>query len=623
MKHLFHAALLVALLLAPAIAAEGPDDVYLGIYFLIEAGDKFADKQQLPEAVAKYTEAQTDLKNFKSLHPDWNPIVVDFRLNYLGDKIAAITPRIPPPPAPKPIINETPAVSPAPPGVTVNVANLVPAPQPPNDYENTIRNLQEQLRQAGADKVALQEKLREALSVQPAVLDPQELARAQDEIRQLQKENALFQTSLEQSRTRRLQIDDTMMANEELRRQLADVQQQMAQLVKTNATLAAEKNKLEAVLTRPLPAVAPDSTTAALRQENEVLKKRVAELSKKPAAPESDLSRKLAAAEAKAAVLQSDMDLLRLENSALGERVKLTAASPATAGGADGNAARIRQLEAERDGLQQRLDAALIQISAGKASRDTAAQVDETSHKLADLRARIDVLEARPVPYSAEELALISKPDSTALMAAVHSSSKSPRELPSRGAAMLSEAKQNVANHELDKAEAKYLEILKLDEKNVATLADLSSIQVDLDHTEDAEKHIKAALALEPNNEYSLFVLGRLKFREEKYDDALDALSRAAQLNPENAEIQNYLGITLSEKGQREPAEAALRKAVQIDPNYGSAHANLAFVYITQKPPLADLARWHYEKARATGYPPNLAIEKLITSATESTNDAK
>ncbi len=233
------------------------------------------------------------------------------------------------------------------------------------------------------------------------------------------------------------------------------------------------------------------------------------------------------------------------------------------------------------------------------------------------------MLEARPVPYSREELALINKPDSSALIATARSSTKSSRDLPGRGAALLSEAKRDVANHDLEKAEQKYQEILKLDQKNVATLADLASIQVDLDHTEDAEKHVKAALAIEPDNDYSLFVLGRLKFREEKYDDALDALSRAAQINTNNAEIQNYLGITLSEKGLREPAEAALRKAVQIDPNYASAHANLAFVYITQKPALTDLARWHYEKARAAGYPPNLAIEKLLNDAASTTADSK
>jgi Tfp pilus assembly protein PilF len=55
-----------------------------------------------------------------------------------------------------------------------------------------------------------------------------------------------------------------------------------------------------------------------------------------------------------------------------------------------------------------------------------------------------------------------------------------------------------------------------------------------------------------------------------------------------------------------------LRKAIQIDPGYGGAHANLAFVYLTQQPPMVELARWHYEKALAAGNPHNPAIEKLL-----------
>ena len=65
----------------------------------------------------------------------------------------------------------------------------------------------------------------------------------------------------------------------------------------------------------------------------------------------------------------------------------------------------------------------------------------------------------------------------------------------------------------------------------------------------------------------------------------------------------------------REPAEAALRKAVQIDPGCAIAHANLAFVYITQQPPLLELARWHYEKALAAGQPHNPELEKILEPA--------
>jgi tetratricopeptide (TPR) repeat protein len=490
-----------------------------------------------------------------------------------------------------------------------------PAAPPPADLQNALADLQNQLRQALADRALLAAKLKEATSVQPAAADPQELNRAQEEIRVLQKETALFQTSLEEVRAKQARAEVETAASDSLRRQLADAQQKADELAHVNSELMTENAGLAAQIKQP---VTTSAATKALREENDVLKKKVAELSRKSPASDVDLNGKLSESQARVAALESDLDLLRLERTALEDRVKtmsatatVSSANPAT-GGADAD--RIKALEAERDGLQQRLDAALSQLAAGKTSRE-AAQVDETSRALADLRARIDILEAHPVPYTQDELALISPPGVTLLAAATHSSGrKSPGELPARAAALLSEAKRDVANHDLDKAELKYLDILKFDEKNIATLADLASIQVDLDHLGDADQHLAAALAIEPDNEYSLFVLGRLRFKQQKFDDALDALSRAAQLNPDNAEIQNYLGITLSEKGLRGPAEAALRKALQIDPGYGGAHVNLAFIYLTQQPPLTELARWHYEKAIAAGYPANPAIEKLLAA---------
>jgi Flp pilus assembly protein TadD len=129
---------------------------------------------------------------------------------------------------------------------------------------------------------------------------------------------------------------------------------------------------------------------------------------------------------------------------------------------------------------------------------------------------------------------------------------------------------------------------------------------------DDAEKNVKKALASAPNDAYSLSVLGYVKFRQQQYDEALDALSRAAQLNPQNAEIQNILGLTLSHKGLRGPAETALRKAIALDPHHASAHNNLAMIYLTQQPPAVELARWHYEKARAAGHSRNEELERLL-----------
>jgi Flp pilus assembly protein TadD len=191
-------------------------------------------------------------------------------------------------------------------------------------------------------------------------------------------------------------------------------------------------------------------------------------------------------------------------------------------------------------------------------------------------------------------------------------SRKAAHELPAGAARTLDEARHYFMDHQLDKAEDKYLEVLKLDEKNIVVLADLASIEMELNKLDLAEQHINAALAVDANDDYNLFVLGQIKFREGKYDDAFAALSQAAQINPQNAKVQNFLGLTLSEKGMRGPAETAFRKAIQFDPDFAQAHMNLAVVYITQTPPLAELAKWHYQKAISAGAPPKPDLEKLI-----------
>ncbi len=76
--------------------------------------------------------------------------------------------------------------------------------------------------------------------------------------------------------------------------------------------------------------------------------------------------------------------------------------------------------------------------------------------------------------------------------------------------------------------------------------------------------------------------------------------------------IQNFLGLALSGKGLRPQAEIALRKAIALNPNYAEAQCNLAALYISQDPPLVELARWHYQKALDAGLPHKPEMEKAL-----------
>src|SRR5581483_1881136 len=144
-----------------------------------------------------------------------------------------------------------------------------------------------------------------------------------------------------------------------------------------------------------------------------------------------DLNRQLQEVQSQVAALQSDKDILRLEKTALENRVRqlssagaaaATAPAPALASSTpmtdSVTADKIRQLEAQRDELQKSLDAAMKDIHGRKKGRETASRIDDMTRQLAALRARLEVFETRQIPYTTEELALFNKPESTLVASA-------------------------------------------------------------------------------------------------------------------------------------------------------------------------------------------------------------
>jgi tetratricopeptide (TPR) repeat protein len=634
---------LVAGVLAAALwpaHAEGPDDQYVRIYLLIQQADTLSGSAEPAAALAKYLEAQSELQRFQKIYPDWNTKIINFRLNYLASQIAVLTPKGPAPVAPASTASGPPATAPP--------ARTTVSP----DLENQVSGLREQVRQLQADKERLELKLKEALATQPATVDPRELARAQEKIQSLLKENELLKTAvaappaaastaaakdLADARAALSEANRKLTEQTERARALAAEKQALQQQLDRRATgaenaaelarlkqardqaerkladqtaqaarLAAENEALQA---RVQTLAAGAAAAEALRAENELLKQQAAGAA---AGGSAELSRQLAQAQARIAALQSDAEILRLEKQALENRVKTAAARPATpAASRPEDLQRIKLLEADRYDLATKLDAANKELY-GRKGGAVAAKVQELTGEINTLRARLQVYEARAVPYTAEELALF-KPSPPRLAAAdPRAGKKSVRELPPGTAALVAEAQRDFAAKRFDQAQEKYLEVLRRDEHNALTLANLAAIELELNQLDQADQHIQKALATAPNDAYNLSILGYVRYRQERYDEALDALSKAATLDPQNAEVQNYLGVTLGHKGLRGPAETALRKAIQLDPGYGAAHHNLAVIYATQKPPLIELARWHYQRARAAGQPHDPELEKLF-----------
>jgi Flp pilus assembly protein TadD len=695
----------VLLMVLAGARAEGPEDRYVAIYNIIQEADSLNNGGQFGRALARYREAQTGLLQFQKGYPDWNANVVNFRLKYVAGAIDALAAKAPAPAEPAPstsVPKQAGAPSPA--------AAAPGKPAPPPDWENQLNALGDQVRNLQEAKASLEAKLKEALAAQPGTLDPRQLAKADERIKALLKENDLLKVSLDQEKAKPVPAADpqaleqarqalvrasrdlaeqTSKANalekeknalqvklnnlppssynagaiESSRKQLESANRKLAEQTKLASQLAQEK---EDMLSRFKTMQADSEAASALRAENQILRKQVADLkagsasTSAPATSTGDRGGQLARAQEQIAALEQAKELLRLEKEALENQLKRALAkAPATTTAPQPakveDAARVQKLEQERDALKQQLDASRQELTVARAaatttapppakpedaarlkqmqqerddlrkklaaaskelnarkSKTTAARVLDMEKQMAAMRGRLDVLEASQVPFTAEEAALFRVPESRPVETASKSAAKASKELPPSSVALYAEAKRYYSAKQLDKAEDRYLQVLREDQNHVPTLVNLAAVELQLNHLPQAETNIMQALALAPDDPACLAILGNLRFRQMKYDVALDVLSRAAKADPRNAEVQNYLGLTLSAKGLRGPAETALRKAIQLEPNYGDAHNNLAVIYATQKPPLTELARWHYQRALDAGIKPNPDLEKLL-----------
>jgi tetratricopeptide (TPR) repeat protein len=532
--------------------AAGPDDQYLDIYNEILQADTLQKGAHPSEAAAKYLEAQSALKQLKAEHPTWNTEIVEFRLDYISEQLQLLAKAAPATAAPQPA-----ATTPA--KIAAEVSNAAAE----------ISGLQEQIRALTAANAELENKLKEALSVQPAAVSPRELAKAEEKVVALQKENDLLTVALQQSKSAKPPTAPSPAVDNNSR-QLADANQALADL-KARACQETQAAQIEMAQLKE-----------ALAEAQKKIAANTSEGSTKDIIAERDkLKEELAARTKDLADAESHRDLVELH-------------------------AQLLEVERQRDELKAKLAAA-----PAAAPATTNAQLDQ-------LRARLAVLEAQAVPYTAEELAVMKKDPSTppAQLPAPPVESKhvvhSMKDLPPGAGALMTEAARAEGERDYVKAVEKYREILRQDENNVYVLSYLGKAQYLMNQLDECEKTVKHALALDPDDAPSLYLMGILRYRQEKLDEALDALSHSAKYNPTNAGTQNYLGCVLADKGLRAAAETAFRKALASDPKYPDAHFNLAFVYAEEKPPSLELARWHYRRALELGHRKSAELESLL-----------
>jgi Flp pilus assembly protein TadD len=173
-------------------------------------------------------------------------------------------------------------------------------------------------------------------------------------------------------------------------------------------------------------------------------------------------------------------------------------------------------------------------------------------------------------------------------------------------------ARKNFQQGNFKAAEKQYQQILSDDPGNVDALSNLGAIYVRSGKLSSAESTLKQAVAIAPDNDFLLTTLGVVQYRQSKFDDAIVQLNKAIEINPKSATAHNYLGIAASQKGRQKEAEKEILQALANNPDDADAHFNLAVILITTQPGSKELARQHYARATALGTQPSPSLEKLL-----------
>ena len=117
---------------------------------------------------------------------------------------------------------------------------------------------------------------------------------------------------------------------------------------------------------------------------------------------------------------------------------------------------------------------------------------------------------------------------------------------------------------------------------------------------EDAIKHYKKAIEINPNLHQAYNNLGITYKTLQRYDEAIRAYKKAIEINPNDDDAYYNLGNTYANLQRYDEAIRAYKKAIEINPNDDAAYNNLGVVYTFGKKDY-KMARYYVKKAIQLG----------------------
>ena len=280
------------------LRADGADDAFIRIYNLIQQADAHRETGQWSAARDAYTEAKAGLEVLRRNYPTWNERVVAYRIRYVGERLEALKTA---PAAPEPASDKTPAPKKTPASEAPDTT-LAPNGEVVAQFEQ----LNLQIQRLAADKQLLEAKLREALTAQPAPVDPREFQAAIERITALQTTNKVLLATLEQQQTERRNLVDKVVA-EEARAALNEANKSLLEQKVAAGRIEKQKLEIEARLKE-----LQSGTLQNLQKENTTLKQQVQELKS-----DTERGKQVADLSAKLSQLQIDLEATKKRNSSL------------------------------------------------------------------------------------------------------------------------------------------------------------------------------------------------------------------------------------------------------------------------------------------------------------------
>lgn len=138
------------------------------------------------------------------------------------------------------------------------------------------------------------------------------------------------------------------------------------------------------------------------------------------------------------------------------------------------------------------------------------------------------------------------------------------------------------AEGRLEESIALHLRAVEQDPAAAQAHVNLVALYGRVGNSEAAERHYRAALALEANLADAHYNYGVLKASQGRGDEAADAFRRAIDANPFHAPAHHNLGTLMLRRGRSDLAAASYSQAIASDPRHRGARAGLASALASQ-----------------------------------------